>query len=394
MQDQKKRLLLTNGRSPTTLYVARLLHARGHEVYITDPQKLHYCIFSNCVKKNFLVPSPRYQPQEFISKMIKIVNDYAIDMIIPTWEDVLLFSKNKNLFPKSCNLFVSDFDLLTKIHNKWTFINFLNDLGFETPKTSIVCSMEDLKQIDIPLFALKPGFSRSSKNVYKVKQGGPYPPIFPSVKQEWIAQEWLTGTIYCTYTICHEGAVFAHSTYPMEFIKNQEASTNTSIGSYCLSFGSIHHEKILLWTEEFVKKTHFTGQIALDFFELESGEIYAFECNPRLTSGAALFAPNDCLDQAFLGTNTTPIYPSNNSFKQVLSAMLFLGWKPAIICKKFPLYLKKLLSATDIIFHWNDLKPFLFQPLIMIKCIWQSLRKKSPIASSFTDDLDYNGETV
>ncbi len=392
MEIVNKRILLTNGRSPMTLYLARLLHSAGHEVYVTDPQKFHYCKFSNCVKKNYRVPSPRFQPEEHIKELARIVEDEKIDLVIPTWEDVLLVSKHKDKFNKRCKLFVTDFDLLAKVHNKGSFIKLLDQLGFETPRTQIIRSREELLAVDMDLFALKPGFSRSSKSVFKVRKGGPLPDIHPSKSEEWIAQEWLIGNIFCSYTLCHEGKISAHSLYPMEFIRENSKKTNANSGSFCLSFSSIEHEGIFKWTEEFVRKTHFTGQIAFDFVEHPSGQIYAFECNPRLTSGVTLFHAKDRLDKAFFNHCEPLIKAPKESMKQIFLGMLVLGWQPALICKKVKLYLTKLVLAKDIIFNKHDVKPFLFQPFIMSKILWISFSSKNSIPASFTDDLDYNGE--
>ena len=392
MREVKKRVLLTNGRSPMTLYLARLFETAGHEVYVTDPQRIHYCRFSNKVKKCFVVPSPRFSPLEHIASLVEIVDNVDIDLVVPTWEDIFLIAKHKDQFPKSCKLFLSDFELLNTVHNKWSFIQFLDQLGFETPETQIIRSKDDLANVDIERFALKPGFSRSSKNVFKVKRGGPLPDIHPSKDEEWIAQEWLEGDIYCTYTLCNKGKITAHSAYPMEFIRDQAGKGNTSVGSYCLSFSSTEHNGIYKWTEEFVKKTHFTGQIAFDFFETPKNQIYAFECNPRLTSGVTLFQNNDRLDRAFFALNKEPILASKESMKQILLGMLFFGWQPALVCKKMKLYIKKLFNAKDITFDSKDIKPFLSQPLIFIQIVFNSFKKRSSIPSAFTDDLDYNGE--
>ncbi len=392
MESNKKRLLLTNGRSPITLYLARLLHSNGHDIYVTDTQKIHYCRFSNCVKKNLVVPAPRLHPDEYVDALVKIVQEEEIDMLIPNWEDVLPISKRKSLFPSSCKVFVTEFDLLRRVHHKGNFISLLRSLDFETQKTEPLYNRENLERVDIPVFALKQGFSRSSKYVYKVRKGGPYPPVSPSKEEEWVAQEWLSGRVFCTYTLCHEGKVFAHSTYPMEFVKDHNGTRHANIGSYCLCFNSVHHEKILKWVEEFTAKTNFTGQLAFDFIEIPNGKLYAIECNPRLTSGVTLFHTNDHLDAAFFGINPQLITPSSKIEKQLLLPMIFMGWQPAWICNKWSLYFKKLLIAKDIVFDIRDIKPFLFQSLIILKCLWSSFQNKSSIASSFTDDLDYNGE--
>lgn len=392
MKVTPKSILLTNGRSPMTLYLARLFHYAGHKIYVTDPQALHYCRLSNSVEKNFKVPSPRFEPEAYIEVLSDIVNNYHIDLLIPTWEDTLLISQFKEAFDKRCHLYVTDFDLLATVHDKWRFMKFLESLNIETPKTQLIRHQDDLKKIDMDVYALKPKFSRSSKQVYKIHKGDPLPDIEISDEEEWVAQEWHDGNILCSYTLCNQGKIYAHSVYPMEFIRDRKQSDDLNAGSYCLSYTSVEHKALYEWVEKFVALTGYTGQLAFDFFERSSGEVYAFECNPRLTCGVTLFQPQDRLDKAFLGECEAPIFASNDSMTQIFFAMLFMGWQPAIFSKKVRLFIKKLLRAEDIIFNKFDIKPFIFQPLIWIKIYFNSLIQQSSIPSSFTYDLDYNGE--
>ena len=376
-----------------TLYLARLFHYAGHKTYVTDPQSLHYCRFSNCVDKNFKVPSPRFEPEAYIATLKQIVNDHKIDMLIPTWEDTLLVAEYQEGFNSQCELFVTDFNLLSTLHNKWTFINYLEDTGIDAPKTQLISSKEDLDNVDMDVYALKPKFSRSSKQVYKIEKGEKIPDIQPSQEEEWVAQAWHDGNIFCSYTLCHKGKIFAHSVYPMEFIRDTKQKNDINVGSYCLSFTSIKHDAIYQWIKDFIEATNFTGQLAFDFFELSSGKVHAFECNPRLTSGVTLFHPKDRLDKAFLGECENTIFPSDESMTQIFFGMLFMGWQPAILSKKLKLFLKKLIRAEDIVFNKNDIKPFIFQPFIWAKIVLHSILRKSSIPSSFTYDLDYDGDS-
>lgn len=386
-----RRILVTNGRYPITLDLMRNLHACGHKIYLAETQAINLCRFSNVLEKHFVVPSPRFHGDEHIAALLEIIENEKIDLFIPIWEDIFLVSKNLGKFPKSCQVFCEDYDLLHKLHNKSSFIELLEKLDIPVPKTHYITDKSQLEHIDLPAYVLKPCYSRASLQVYLVNQDNAIPDITPDPTKPWVAQEWLVGKNYCSFSICYEGKVTAHSAYPMDFVKKTKSRLSSTVGSYCLSFCSIRHDKIAEWIKTFVKKINFTGHIAFDFIELEDGRLFAIECNPRTTSGICLFSVEDRIDRAYRCENQELIEPALNTKKQIAIANVFLGWQSAINCKKFPLYLKYVLSSKDVIFSLKDLKPFFLQPLIWLKHVQRSLSLKKRIVESYTHDLDYNG---
>ncbi len=117
----QKKILLSNGRSPMTLELARNLASMGHEIHIAETSRHHISRFSNAVKKNHVVPSPRFAPQAHVERMVQLVEEEKIDLFLPMWEDIFLIAKNLDLFPKSCTVFTSTFELLHQLHHKWLF---------------------------------------------------------------------------------------------------------------------------------------------------------------------------------------------------------------------------------------------------------------------------------
>ena len=169
------RILVSNGRSPITLNFIRLLARHNHEVYVTETNNFHLSRFSNCVKKCFTIPSPRFSPQKHIEALIAITQVHKIDLLIPGWEDAILISKHMHEFP--CPVFTSNYSLLEKLHHKGLFIRLLEELNFKTPKTLWIPSNEALQQIPLHQYALKACYSRSSQHVFKITPHTPLPNI-------------------------------------------------------------------------------------------------------------------------------------------------------------------------------------------------------------------------
>ena len=77
-------ILLTGGRAPVTLELARLFSGAGHRVFVADSLPHHLCSYSRSVFKNFLVPPPRFDPTGFIDALVDIIETEKIDLLIPT----------------------------------------------------------------------------------------------------------------------------------------------------------------------------------------------------------------------------------------------------------------------------------------------------------------------
>lgn len=386
-----KRILISNGRSPITLDFIRNLSHAGHEVYVSETSNLHLSRFSNCVKKCFLVPSPRFAPLEHVKKMVEIVKNEGIDFVVPAWEDALLIAKHQNKFPKTCTVFTSKYPLLYKLHNKSLFINLLESENIKIPKTVLIESLDDLDKIEFPQYALKACYSRASQSVYKINQGDPYPEIEPSSDQPWVAQEWLEGKSFCTFSICHKGRVHAHSTYPVDFTLQKKGRINSTVGSYCMTFKAVEHEAILSWVQNLIKNIRYTGLIAFDFIELPSGELYAIECNPRITSGITLFSHDSKIDEALFGTNSALISADLAIEKQITPGMLLYGWRSALTCKKLPLFFSRLFHFKDLVFQKSDPLPFFAQAFLWLKHSYDIMRFNKRLHGAFTHDLDFEG---
>lgn len=380
-----EKILLTAARSPVTLDLARQFDHNGHKVYVTDTTYLNASRFSNSVQETFVAPSPRFNPKEFVDRLIEIVKEKGITLLVPIYEEILLLARERERFPKTCTIFCPSFDMLHMLHNKWLFHRKLLELGIESPKTVLIRSLEDLKNVHFSTsYALKESYSRASLSLKKVRVGQPVPRIKIEPKNPWIAQEWIEGERYCTYSVCQDGVIKAHSVYPVRYAID---------GTSCLTFQYIDHPGILKWVESFVGKIGYTGQIAFDFIETPNKKILAIECNPRATSGVHLFNEEDHIDKAFLNENRDLIIPKSREAKQLIPGMLMYGWrKSSYPGNNLLKFLQAFFSIKDVVFSTRDLKPFLAFPIVL-GAIWATSRKyKISIPAAFTFDFEWNGE--
>ncbi|MBA2369428.1 MAG: ATP-grasp domain-containing protein [Candidatus Protochlamydia sp.] len=381
----QKRVLITSGRSPVALDLARQLKSAGHVVFIAETLNFHVCRFSNAVSKSFIVRSPRLNTEGFIEDITRIIEEEEIDLLIPIYEEALYLSYHQDRFPPRCKLFVSDFPVMNDLHNKWLFNQKLIEQGFHAPQTVLLEKIEDLKKLDqTKTYAVKAVYSRAG---LQIKKFSPSIDKNLNIKFEpgnpWIAQEWIEGEKYCTYSVCQVGKVLAHSTYPVGYAVD---------GKGCIVFTSVDHNRILAWVQRLVKSLNYTGQIAFDLIEKSNHKIYAIECNPRATSGAHLFLPKDRLDRAFLNTTSALIRPKNGTKKQLAVAMMLFGWRKNAIENNSSLkFLKTLTSVRDVVFSAGDLLPIVVQPAVFVGIWLRSVKAKQNLLAYFMYDYEWNG---
>lgn len=375
-------VLLTGARSTCALEIARHLNVQGHRVIACDTSRTHVSRYSNAVDKFLKVPSPRFQTEEFILEINRIIEEENIEWVIPVWEEVMYLALFLNRLPGHVKVLCSNFQVVHMLHHKWLFIEKLRSMGIRAPETFLLKSQEDLHQLNYSKpYVLKACYSRGSRKIIKMMPGSNVPNIDISKENPWIAQEYIHGKKFCSYSICHEGKVRAHTAYPVEHTMDE---------SSCLAFESIDHPEIYQWVEHLAAKLELTGHAAFDFIETPEGKLYSIECNPRATSGVHLFQLNENLASAYLNKTKSCIFAGIGNTQQILAGMAIFGWKDAIRQKKLLRFMRKLLTTKDVVFNSKDLRPFICEPVVLASYVWKSRRKGLTIPVYYTYDLDWD----
>lgn len=375
-------ILLTGGRAPATLELARAFHNAGHTVFMAESLRGHLSQPSNAIKANFLVPAARQERGAFLLALKKIVEENQIDLLIPTCEEIFHIASRLDQIP--CKVFCEPLRKLDQVHNKWNFVinAITNDLY--APETMLIKTQDDI----LHAFAqwrglvIKPVYSRFASRTL----------ILPLLKKTlstlklnspWVAQEFIPGRQFSTYSVCHNGHITAHTTYPSHFTAGQGAT---------VVFQHVEHPVIFEWVHSFVKKNQFTGQIAFDFVQAPEGRMYALECNPRATSGVHLLASHRKFTEAFLNPSMEMITPRDRQSHMLSTAMLLYGLPSSLTNGKLSLWLKTFFSSNDVILDFKDPLPFILQ-LRSILATWAVARRENiSLLEASTFDIEWNGE--
>ncbi|EME89448.1 uncharacterized protein MYCFIDRAFT_210094 [Pseudocercospora fijiensis CIRAD86] len=366
---QPLRILLTNGRFPVSLDLARQFKHAGHKVYCVDPLGYPICKFSLASVASAQVPAPHDDPRGYIRAVKEMVRLWKIHLIIPIHEEIfyLADSGEPDIIAR---LFAPPFHLLLRLHHKFEFSKLTQDIGMDVPEAHLCTSIDDVLQVPMDRYphgiALKPVFGRASTGVHHIHPGQSIPenlPISPS--NPHIAQEWLVGDRYCSYSIVRGGQVEATGCYPV---------LDTLDGSSSVFFQQKFHPPVYEYIQRFISSLPpFSGQIAFDFIETRDG-LFAIECNPRATSGLHLWSQTPYLARAITGTLPKeeierPIRPprkmlGRESHFQVAAGMLMWEHKNASF-KVWLSHMRRLVFTRDVIWKFRDPMPTIAQPFLL-----------------------------
>jgi len=381
-------ILITGGRAPVALELSRLFYSAGHKVYIAD-SILHYmCRASRSVVKGYTLPAPNEGELTFIDALQDIIEREKITHLIPTCEEVFYIAKHRERLSKYCVVFVDSIEILTQLHHKYQFVELVNSLGMATPRSWLIHSNDDLeiKMAASPCvkMVLKPAYSRFSSHLYFLERDEIVPSeINITAGQPWVLQEYIEGRHYCTFSVVHQGSITAHTAYPVTFRVGKGAS---------VYFKNERHEAIDQWVRQFVEKINITGQIAFDFIEREDGQLFAIECNPRVTSGVHLFTEKDRLDQAYFQKESGVKIPNDTTRRLLAFPMWTYALAEIRSWKQFKKWLRCALTTKDVIFRFADPLPALYQ-YVEYASFWLHSRKhRISLLESTTYDIEWNGE--
>ncbi len=379
-------ILLLGGRAPATLELARLFQRAGHRVVTAESVPVPLTAMSRAVARHYHVPAPAFALQDFAAALTAIINAEAITFLVATCEEIFHVARIRHMLPANCKVFVPPLPQLHTLHHKGLFIAQARGYGLAVPDTVMVTSDDGLAALYSKLDALvlKPVYSRfAGRTLIRPTVAQVQQQVRPTPDQPWVAQQYLHGQQWCTYSIAHEGTLTAHVTYPAEYTAGQGAA---------VAFRSVEHSTVRTWVETFVAAEKFTGQLAFDFIESATGEVYAIECNPRTTSGVHLLATHPQFVRAFFDPTTICITPAPNARAMLGAAMLLYGSPKSFSPVAWRRWWDTVRASRDAVWRGDDPTPMVGQFLGLGVFLARAVRRGiSPLAAT-TWDIEWNGE--
>lgn len=366
-----KTVLITGARSFAALDLARMFHSAGIKVICADSMEKSICQYSAAVSRFYKIASPVFYYESFVADLQKIIKNEKIDLLIPTCEEVFYIGMAKQIL--KTEVFAENFEKLEILHNKWKFAQLLEKFGLNTPETHLWEG--EARQ---GKWVLKPIFSRFAANVQVIE--GNWPEYKPNLSNPLIAQAFIEGEKFCTYSLCREGVITAHGVYKVLHAMGMGSS---------ICFESVSHPEIDDFVTKFVAETSFTGQIAFDF--IDGDKLYCLECNPRATSGVHLFSKSPELSPCFFNKKLylTP------ALKTIMHEHLFMLWyglkQKEIFCFKF---WQHFFAGQSPLWMKGDNMVIACLPFMLWGIAKETLFSGKGFNQVMSRDIEYNGSAL
>jgi hypothetical protein len=357
-------VLLTLGRLPKALDIARAFAAAGWRVIIAEPFRHHLAGASRDVAASFQVTAPAANHAAYIGELRDIVVRENAALVIPVSEETMHVAHLRDLLPRGVTLFTMPAALVLDLHDKFRFIARAGAYGLDVPATARLGDPRGAALAADGDVVVKPALSCSGRGVRFLPRGTRLPA--PETEPPAIVQRLVPGAVYSTCTVAHQGRAVATVIYRGGIMS----------GTVAVSFEIVPgHAAITRWVETFVAATCYTGFISFDFVVDSAGRAFAIECNPRATSGLHFMQPQDLVAAIVAPDSVRAARMRPEPELQQFYASLTEMQKSITNRKRFVANARRLCRARDVTWSWRDPMPFVTMPFTSWKIISMSIKQ-------------------
>jgi predicted ATP-grasp superfamily ATP-dependent carboligase len=374
-----KTALLTVGRFPKALTLARALHRNGVRVIVADPLKRQLCSVSRAVAKNYQVAAPNTDIAAWEQDILDIIEREGVTDLIPASEEICHVANLAERVPPSVRYVGPSAQWIAQWHDKLLCVDHAIARGVTAPSVFTTADPETRALVRQTDCVLKPRRGCSGTEVSFIDQGSSP----PAASHEMLLQRRVVGTHLCTLSWVDNGEAKATASY--------RGSTHS--GTVAVGFQSAPTPfSVKRWIDQFLADTGVTGFISFDFILDHSGVPWGIECNPRLSSGIHFF-DEAWLGAAVIGQSTEPAPISTAGKRAQWSySTLTEAYKHLFRFQLGDLLrcLRDLLTSRDAIWSWRDPLPFLLMTPLCWEFIWRSIRQRITIGDASQCDIAWH----
>jgi ATP-grasp domain len=205
------RVLLSEGSGLTSRQVAGRLGSLGHEVEILSSSKICLTRFTRHVRAVHDVPRFGLDPFGWLAAAERIAGERKTDLLFPTQEQVTVLSaRRKHLRVATI---VPPFASLARVQDKISAFRTLKAIGAPQPRTFVISSADDLRDVaTYPMFIKRPVSTASSgvRRATNAQELAAAAREFGLGQSELIAQSQASGPLAMAQAVANRGRLVAH----------------------------------------------------------------------------------------------------------------------------------------------------------------------------------------
>ena len=372
-------VLLTLGRFPKALTLARGLHRQGARVIVADPLKRHICSVSRAVAKCYQVTAPNDDLLAWQTELLAIIESEQVTDVIPISEEICHVGNLAAQLPKTVRYVGPSAQWLAQWHDKLGFVAHAINRGVTAPSVYMANDPDTRGLIRQTDCVLKPRRGCSGTEVSFIRRGSALPPA----SSDMLLQRKVEGSHLCTLSWVKDGVAIATASY----------RGTTYSGTVAVGFQSAATPfSVRQWIDQFLANTNTTGFISFDFILDRAGIPWGIECNPRLSSGIHF------MDEAWMGGAALDLPQGSGS---ISTAGKRAQWGYSTLTEAYK-YLFRLRIAElirclrdfflsrDVVWSWRDPLPFLLMTPLSWELIWTSFKERISLGDASQRDIAWH----
>jgi hypothetical protein len=366
-------VVLTLGRLPPALDIARSFRERGWRVVVAEPFAMHLCRTSRAVDRSVQITSPKASPERYLAELAEVIAAERATLVIPVSEETPRVAELPEHLPDATRVFAGAAGQVRALHDKYGFARLAADAGLSVAESHLPVDMPGQAPWDL---VIKPRWSCSGRGVRYVA-GGDEVRTGPAD----LIQRRVHGDEFSGFCISIDGVVHAPVVY-------RAAVTS---GSVAVCFERVEDQPgIIEWMQSFAEYLRYTGFLAFDFIVDAESTPWALECNPRATSGIHFLA-TDAIAAIVLGDA-----PKSGVYRS--DALLTEAWSCFTAClarvlrpREFARALTRLFQARDVTWSRHDPAVFLSMPFSTSRIIFDAAVSRNTFAEVAVQDVEWTG---
>lgn len=378
------RVLILGARAPACLEWARAFDEAGWHVIVGDSLGQPLSRFSRSAHHFVRLPEPRQNPTVWIEALAKLIETQRIDLLLPTCEEVFYLSHGLERLAPLCRVLTSDFSLLHRLHHKGQFAAMTQGWALAAPETRLLMDRQAVLALvdEAEQWVFKPAYSRFASQTLIRPSARQLSEVHPDRASPWVAQRFIDGQEFCSFSVLIDGELRAHSCYQPRY------RVGRGSGIY---FQPAVPQAVRRFLERFGQETGYTGQVGFDFIEDREGRFHVLECNPRATSGVHLFDDQRKSLVSSLGETCEKVLEPTDDPRMIALAMLLLAAPPRLLS---PTFWRDYSAARDVVVQKGDFWPLGAQVLSLAEIISRSVSRRCGLLAASTADIEWNGQAL
>lgn len=382
-------VLILGARAPACLEWARAFHASGWQVSVGDSLSWPLSRASRACDHYLRLPEPRHDVGAWIAALAQAIREHGITLLLPTCEEAFYLAHGKHKLPTSCRVICSDLPLMQGLHHKGQFAALTAGWAVSAPETVLLEQPHAAQAFaaQSQLWVFKPAYSRFASQTLLRPPASQLHRVTASTDEPWVAQRFVSGREYCSFSLLDQGRVSAHACY--------QPRHRVGRGSG-IWFDPADPAPLREFVQQFGRATGYSGQVGFDFIEDRDGRFHVLECNPRATSGVHLFAGQpQALVRALCEAGTTMLIPETQPQMVALAMLLFAA--PRLLLPGGPAmtdFRHDYARARDVVARHGDHGPLLAQLPGLAEIVARALRRRCSLLAAATADIEWNGQPL